>query len=401
MERDNRQTALRLLIEIVAKNGYITFDDIMRCADDCALSIGDFDWLSEAAHTRNIIIYDEAPKPVLEVDDDDYEDFAQKDYEETYSEVIELCADLEPLIKEIRSIMPPQRGEVLRLKYQIKEGNIHARNRMIEMYLRQAIRIALQRTKTYDLDIEETIGDAFTGLIMAVDRYDPDSSGPFTSFASLWIYQNISREQNTRNPNMYFPVHRKELYYTMYPAMKNRGCAECEKVYQCDKATEMICEKIGCDKVQARDVIMAIMPIVSLDGLIEEDSADRSLLYSDDEIIEVIDERLKAENIYNTLERLDERQRNILILRYGLDGGRERSLEEVGQKYGLTRERIRQIEAKALRKMAAYLRYNSKRPRRGPPCQKSKLHDSATGCALTLQKNGGTDREKFAPLNQR
>ena len=372
MERDNRQTALRLLIEIAAKNGYITFDDIMRCADDCALSIGDFDWLSEMAHTRNIIIYDEAPKPVLEVDDDDYEDFAQKDYEETYSEVIELCADLEPLIKEIRSIMPPQRGEVLRLKYQIKEGNVHARNRMIEMYLRQAVRIALQRTKTYDLDIEETIGDAFTGLIMAVDRYDPDSSGPFTSFASLWIYQNISREQNTRNPNMYFPVHRKEWYYTMYPSMKDRGCTECEKICHCGKAVEMICQKISCDEVQARDVIMAIMPSISLDEFIEKELADRSLLYSDDEFIETIDELLKAGIVQHALERLDDRQRNVLILRYGLDGGHERSLEEVGQRHGLTRERIRQIEAKALRRVAAYLRYNSRRPKKKIPNRKFK-----------------------------
>lgn len=364
MERDNRQTALRLLLEIAAKNGYITFDDIMRCADDCSLSIGNFDWLSESAHARNIIIYDETPKSVSEVDDD-HDDFAQKNYEEVYSEVIELCADLEPLINEIRGIMPPQRGEVSRLKYQVKEGNSHARNRMIEMYLRQAVRIALQRTKTYDLDIEETIGDAFTGLIMAVDRYDPDSSGPFTSFASLWIYQNISREQNTRNPNMYFPVHRKEWYYTMYPSMKDRGCTECEKICHCGKAVEMICQKIGCDEVQARDVIIAIMPSISLDELIEKELADRSLLYSDDEFIETIDELLKSGIVQHALERLNDRQRNVLILRYGLDGGHERSLEEVGQRYGLTRERIRQIEAKAIRKMAAYLRYSSGQPR-GP-----------------------------------
>ena len=371
MERDNRQTALRLLLEIAAKNGYITFDDIMRCADDCSLSIGDFDWLSESAHARNIIIYDEAPKSVSEIDDD-HDDFAQKNYEEVYSEVIELCADLEPLINEIRGIMPPQRGEVSRLKYQVKEGNSYARDRMIEMYLRQAVRIALQRAKAFDLNLKDTIGDAFIGLIKAVDKYDPDYSGPFSSFSSLWILQNISRRQNTRNPDFNFPAYLKEWYYSLYSTVKDRGCTECEKICQCDKIIKMVCQKTDCSTVQAREIIKTIMPCVSLDDLTEEESVDSGLFYSDDEIIEEIDGHLEAEVIRNALERLDERQRDVLILRYGLYDGRARSLEEVGQKYGLTRERIRQIEAKAHRKMVAYLRYSSGLPQNRAPRQKSK-----------------------------
>lgn len=363
MERDNRQAALKQLLEIAAKKGYITFDDIMRCADDCALSIGDFDWLSGSAHARNIIIYDEAPKSVSEVDDD-HDDFAQKNYEEIYSEVIELSADLEPLINEIRGIMPPQRGEVSRLKYQVKEGNSHARDRMIEMYLRQAVRIALQRTKSFDLDIKDTIGDAFIGLIKAVDKYDPDCSGPFSSFSSLWILQNISRRQSTRNPYFNFSVYLKEWYYNLYSSVKDRGCTECDKICQCDKIIKMVCQRTDCSTVQARELIKTIMPCVSLDDLIKEESTDSGLFYTDDEIIEEINDHLKAEIVHAALERLDERQRNILILRYGLDGGCERSLEEVGQKHGLTRERIRQIESKALRKLSSYLRHSSKRPKK-------------------------------------
>lgn len=211
MEKDNRQAALNQLLAIAASNGYITFDDIMRCADDNSLSIGEFDWLAETAGSRNVIIYDEAPKPVSS-DDDDYDDYAQIDYEQTFSEAIEMAPGIKALIESIRSIMPPQRGEVGRLKYQVREGNTHARKRMIEMYLRIAVRIAVSRAKAYNLDLEETVGDAFIGLMIAVDKYDPDHSGPFVSFASLWIYQNISREQSTCNPNMYFPVHRKELF---------------------------------------------------------------------------------------------------------------------------------------------------------------------------------------------
>ena len=70
MEKDNRQAALNQLLAIAASNGYVTFDDIMRCADDNSLSIGEFDWLAETAGSRNVIIYDEAPKPVSSDDDD-------------------------------------------------------------------------------------------------------------------------------------------------------------------------------------------------------------------------------------------------------------------------------------------------------------------------------------------
>ena len=176
MERDNRQNALNQLVVIAASNGYVTFDDIMRCADDNSLSIGEFDWLAETAESRNIIIYDEAPKPIVS-GDDDYDDYAQIDYERTFAEAVEMAPEIETLIETVRSIMPPQRGEVGRLKYQIKEGNVHARERMIEMYLRIAIRIAVARAKEYNIDLEETISDAFIGLIIAVDKYDPDFSG--------------------------------------------------------------------------------------------------------------------------------------------------------------------------------------------------------------------------------
>ena len=101
--------------------------------------------------------------------------------EEIYDEVIAMNNGLVPFISKIRSITPPQRGEVIRLIYQAKEGNPHARTRMIGMYLRLAVRIALQRAKAYDLDIEDTIGDACIGLVNAIDKYDPNVNGAFAS----------------------------------------------------------------------------------------------------------------------------------------------------------------------------------------------------------------------------
>ena len=354
MERDNRQDALNQLLTIATANGYVTFDDIMRCADDNFLSIGEFDWLSEMAGARNIIIYDEAPKPVSS--DDEFDDYALVDYEKTFIEAIEMCPELEPLIDDIRGIMPPQRGEVSRLKYQVQEGNVHARERMTEMYLRLALRIAVSRSKTYDLDLEETVGDAFVGLLLAVDKYDPDHSGSFISFASLWIYQNISREQSTKNPNIYFPVHRKEWFYTMYPLLKERGCTKCAQFFRCKKVVDWICEKIQCRREQAYDLLMASFPSLSLDELIKiekEDSyfadliSDKSAL----DMSETISFASLKERLMDALSTLTPREEKVLKLRFGIEDGRSKTLEEVGQKFNVTRERIRQIETKALRKL--------------------------------------------------
>lgn len=350
MERDNRQAALRQLLAIASANGFVTFDDIAKCADDHSLSLGQFDWLTDAASSRNVIIYDEAPA-LSKLDEDDYDDYAQIDYERTFAEAIEMSPELEPLINDIRSIVPPQRGEVMRLKYQVQEGNAHARQRMVEMYLRIAVRIAVSRAKTYDVDLVDTVGDAVLGLLTAIDKYDPDHSGPFISFASLWIYQRISREQSTRNPCIYFPVHRKEWFYTMYPLLKARGCSECDDVLKCSKVVDMICQKIQCRQEQAADVLIASLPNLSWEEIVDSDTDYPELSFFYEDIVEDVEGRDRSKVVREVLNMLNERERTVLIDRFGLDDGVEKTLEQVGKKLGVTRERVRQIEAKAFRKL--------------------------------------------------
>lgn len=216
------QDAYESLIQLSKRCGYITYDDIMDCADNFSLSLSDVDRLSSSLATLGVLIYDKPPT-TIESDTEECDDFAQSDYEMFCAKINRLCPSLASFVDMVRNIQPPQRGEIKKLKYLVAEGNEYARNRMIKMNLRLTLRIALQRAEAYDMEFEDIVGDACVGLVTAVDRYNPDMSGAFVSYASMWIYQAISRNQPSQRPLVYYPAHIKDPYFAMYPTLKNMG----------------------------------------------------------------------------------------------------------------------------------------------------------------------------------
>lgn len=364
MERDARQEALKDLLSLAGQQGYVTFDNIMDCGDAHSLSIADFDWLSNATTTRGILVYDTPPSAGREIDEDeDVDDYAQVDYEAIYQEIVRLDPSQEQFVNEVRSIRPPQFREVSQLKYLVQEKNSHARQRMIEMHLRIALRLALQRAKQFDMEIADVLDTAIIGLITAVDRYEPDTSGAFASYASLWILQNMSREQSTQNPQVYFPVHRKEWYFACYPMLKHYGCLDCPDLRSCSKATALIMQRVNCSLDQVVDVLNAVAPFESLEmylkninkcSELEECFQNTECNFSfdpQDDWNEAIDQKQLQQSLSETLATLKPREREVLTERFGLSDGREKTLEEVGEIFGVTRERIRQIEKKAISRM--------------------------------------------------
>lgn len=378
------ESALANLIQLSSKKGFLIFDDIYNVADKWDLSIRDVDYLSSSIATRGILIYDEVPVTnAVGSSEDDYDDYAQRDYEVVFNRVVEFDPGLEDFINTVRDVIPPQAREMTQLKYQVQEGNLYARERMIQMHLRFAVRIALQRAEIYDCEIADTLQEACIGLITAVDRYDPDLSGPFGSYASLWILQNIERAQATQRPAVYYPVYKKEGYFTMYPILKGNGYLNFE-IWTDQEVRSVIQERLGCGINQVEDIIQQSMPIESLDTIyemflknIEKDeipddvfenitesemqdnvfeNINLDAFYWNDDVYEEIEQRALRETLESLMGELKNREKEVLKERFGFEDGVEKTLEEIGQMFGVTRERIRQIEAKAIRKLSQPIR---------------------------------------------
>lgn len=343
MGKEVRQAAYERLIQLSKEKGYITFDDVESCTGDFSLPIQDVDWLSSSLMRMGVILYEEEPQNIGE---EEYDDYAQSDYGPIYKRIIELDPPLQPFVDVVQKIIPPQRLEINKLKYQVAEGNIFARKRCIEMYLRLALKIALQRAELYDLDIAETIENACIGLIIGVDKYDPSNTKPFSSHVSMWIFQNISREQSTKRELVYYPVHMREKYFSVYPVLKRKGYVENGKLHDYHKAIQVVETVLQCSRNQAQSVIQMCIP----DEYLESSQVAEAYLSED---YKLWDAELAAERkslLCAVMGTLTERERLVLRLRYGFNE-EPKTLEEVGQIIGVTRERIRQIEKKALSRL--------------------------------------------------
>lgn len=346
-----RDDSLSNLILLAQKQGYILTDDILDEGAD--LSFADMDWLSSTLMAKGVLVYDEAPAVKDSVDTSAAEifDYAQTDYEEIYQKAIDSSPESEDTINSIKSILPPQRGEFDTLKYQVVEGNKYARQRVIEMHIRFAVRVAVSYTDRYGLPFEDAFSLACIGLVTAVDKYDPDTDGPIGSFISYYIMQAVNREMPIPCKELYYPVHVKERWAPVFLMLKEDGCVGCDELPRCKYEKSKLKKKFA--DISDADILMMIgmsLCELSLSELTEDEKEpiDMSTL---ERITDDLAQSERRKALYAALKILTPKEMDVIILRYGLLDDRPLTLEEVGQKYSVTRERIRQIEAKSLRKL--------------------------------------------------
>lgn len=346
------------LIQLAESKGYLTFDDIMQASDTYLLTALDVDRLSEAIQLLGIIVYEESPtEGQVSRDIEDLTDYSRTDYDSIFAEIIRIAPQMEFFVDQIKELPAPQWREVSLLAKQSATGNSFARERIIRIYMRSVLKIALSMTKQYDLDLEEAISTGFIGLIFAVERYDPNGFSAFHSYASLWIQQVIQRFCVPKWFDYYFPFHVKDRMlralkkYETYTAGEEYGSEEYNKIIK-RIAREMDLPEEEVETVLRYSWIQKHGKI-SWESIMEAEEDDQfsepsDLLYSEEVLIEGVYQHGLKEMVDKALSTLKPREREVIVLRNGLERGRPMTLEEIGNSKGLTRERIRQIEKKAI-----------------------------------------------------
>lgn len=240
--------------------------------------------------------------------------------------------------------------EEIELAKRIEAGDQEARDILICSNLRLVISIAKKHSRTHSLSFLDLIQEGNLGLIKAVERYEYDKGFRFSTYATWWIRQAISRGIDDTDRTIRIPVHMNEIVRKVMQTAQNM--AQEDESQPDDK---QVAEDLGIsEKTVARAFRIAAHPI-SLDTPI--DDSETSFI---GDFIECTSEVSPEENAIDTslqmeikkqLQTLSEREQKVLEMRFGLNNGNPHTLEQVGNYFNLTRERIRQIEAKALKKL--------------------------------------------------
>ena len=249
-------------------------------------------------------------------------------------------------------LLSPQ--DEVKLAGQIKRGNKKAREKMITANLRLVVKIA-HDFGNYGLPLLDLISEGNIGLMKAVERFDPKKGGKLSTYASWWIKQSIKRALANQSKTIRLPVHLVDKIGKI-----RRVAAQMTEELGHEPTTEELAEELGLPVAKVAHLKNVAVRPASLDAKIsaDDDTAFGDLVGDDraeDPFEALRDKDLQGE-VGDLLDALDPRERKIISFRFGLDGGRERTLEEVGHKFGVTRERIRQLQNIALLKMRKALR---------------------------------------------
>jgi RNA polymerase primary sigma factor len=253
-------------------------------------------------------------------------------------------------LREIGKIPLLTAEEELALAKRVVAGEKDAKDKMAEANMRLVVSIA-KRYVGRGLDLLDLIQEGNTGLLRAVEKFDPDKGFKFSTYATWWIRQAITRAIADQARTIRIPVHMVETINKLLRTQR-RLTQELNREPTNDEIAKAM--EIDVDKVE--HIMKIKQDISSLDASVRDDEEDSVLadFIEDEDTIspeESATGQLLKEHVKDMLGALTEREQKILKLRFGLEDGKSHTLEEVGQEFSVTRERIRQIEAKALAKL--------------------------------------------------
>lgn len=253
-------------------------------------------------------------------------------------------------LREIGKIPLLNSEEELALAQRVVAGDKKAKDQMAEANMRLVVSIA-KRYVGRGLDLLDLIQEGNTGLLRAVEKFDPDKGFKFSTYATWWIRQAITRAIADQARTIRIPVHMVETINKLLRTQR-RLTQELNR----EPTNEEIAKEMEIDVDKVEHIMKIKQDISSLDASIRDDEEDSVLadFIEDEDTVspeESATGQLLKEQVKDMLGALTEREQKILKLRFGLEDGKSHTLEEVGQEFSVTRERIRQIEAKALAKL--------------------------------------------------
>jgi len=244
-------------------------------------------------------------------------------------------------------LLTPQ--EEIELARRIKKGDRKAREQMIKANLRLVVKIA-RDYEGYGLPLLDLINEGNIGLMKGVERFDPKKGAKLSTYAAWWIKQAIKRALANQSKTIRLPVHVVDKLFHL-----RRAAGKLEEILGREPTDEELAAELNYPAARVKQLRRVAVRPTSLDAPIGDDETNRVADIVKDESAdtpyEQLEEKTNSALVHEMVETLDAREKAILRQRFGLDGDERKTLEEIGEQFGVTRERIRQIEEIALKKL--------------------------------------------------
>ena len=343
MATQDKKQVLKELLESGKQKGRLTTKEISDALEELDYDVEQVDKLYDTFEAYNIEI----------VEDDGGESIAPASNEELESVLsadgISIDDPVKVYLKEIGRVPLLSAEEEVELAIRMSEGDVAAKKRLSEANLRLVVSIA-KRYVGRGMQFLDLIQEGNLGLIKAVEKFDHTKGFKFSTYATWWIRQAITRAIADQARTIRIPVHMVE---TINKVKKVNSQLLHENGHE--PTNEQIAEKLEMPVEKVREIMRVAQEPVSLETPIggEKDSHLGDFIPDEDAPApsDVASHTMLKEQLAEVLSTLTPREEKVLRLRFGLEDGRSRTLEEVGKEFNVTRERIRQIEAKALRKL--------------------------------------------------
>ena len=338
-DRNNKMNIVKNLLDKGKKSGTLTYKEIMDEIENIDLSPEQIEKIYEVLESMGIEVIGE-PSGAEEV---------EEEIDLTIPEGIAIDDPVRMYLKEIGKVPLLSSEEEIELALRIEQGDQYAKKKLAEANLRLVVSIA-KRYVGRGMLFLDLIQEGNLGLIKAVEKFDYRKGFKFSTYATWWIRQAITRAIADQARTIRIPVHMVETINKLI-RVQRQLLQELGR----DPFPEEISKVMDLPVDKVREIQKIAQEPVSLETPIgeEEDSHLGDFIPDDDALApaEAAAFTMLKEQLINVLDTLTPREEKVLRLRFGLDDGRARTLEEVGKEFNVTRERIRQIEAKALRKL--------------------------------------------------